>query len=331
MWGRARPVPGPGALRSPGAGAATASRAACALLRSAYRRLWVVGRTLVHGDADLAAARRAMRGYSLTPLDGAGRPLPVHRPSRIVRRPRTAPVLTGLAFLDALTDALAENPPPARDRPELARLARVGIVPGHHPSQAGLPPATLDALVAGVRAEAGDLPVQARAMVLRGALASHGWYTPPAEIGSYGTDYLFRAELAIAGLGANTPPEAMYPIALSDDAGRLLERKPPLPPHLRARAGAPGPSVLVADRVRRQRLPRAQRHAALLRRRQPPAAAAPARRLDRRGDPAPAADRARRRLAPGAERRLPAQPAPLRAAAQRPDGRVRPPAIQRLD
>ena len=95
------------------------------LLRSAYRRLWVVGRTLVHGDADLAAARRAMRGYSLTPLDGAGRPLPVHRPSRIVRRPRTAPVLTGLAFLDALTDALAENPA-AGARPPGAGAARPG-------------------------------------------------------------------------------------------------------------------------------------------------------------------------------------------------------------
>ncbi|HSD75859.1 MAG TPA: DUF1214 domain-containing protein, partial [Solirubrobacteraceae bacterium] len=49
------------------------------------------------------------------------------------------------------------------------------------------------------------------------------WYTPDADIGDYGTDYALRAEIAVAGLGANTPAEATYPIALADGDGRLLD------------------------------------------------------------------------------------------------------------
>ncbi|HZE06675.1 MAG TPA: DUF1214 domain-containing protein, partial [Solirubrobacteraceae bacterium] len=40
--------------------------------------------------------------------------------------------------------------------------------------------------------------------------------------GDYGTDYAYRADVAAVGLGANTPAEAMYPIALTDSRGAPL-------------------------------------------------------------------------------------------------------------
>jgi hypothetical protein len=43
-----------------------------------------------------------------------------------------------------------------------------------------------------------------------------------SDIGDFGTDYLLRAKIAIVGIGANTPEEAVYPAALADSDGNLL-------------------------------------------------------------------------------------------------------------
>lgn len=192
-------------------------------IRVPARRIWVIGRTLVRGAGDLPAARRAMARYRLTVHDARGRPVARRAPARVVRTPIVAGRPEGEAFLDALGRALAANPPPRRDRPLLARLAKVGVGPGLRPSRAGLASHVLEGLVEGVRAEAAELPATARADVLRAALASGGWYTPPPAIGAYGTDYALRARVALVGLGANTPEEAMYPIALADGDGGLLD------------------------------------------------------------------------------------------------------------
>ena len=45
----------------------------------------------------------------------------------------------------------------------------------------------------------------------------------PPNLGDYGTDYEFRAQIAIIGLGANTIEEATYPTALADSTGALLD------------------------------------------------------------------------------------------------------------
>ena len=133
----------------------------------------------------------------------------------------------GLAFLEALGTALQRNPPPARDRPILRRLATLGIGPGTSPARAGLARPVLDALVAGVRAEAAALPTATRNYVLGQAQAGNGWFISPPRIGDYGTEYLLRARIAVVGLGANTPEEATYPAAITDASGGLLDGSKP--------------------------------------------------------------------------------------------------------
>ena len=189
------------------------------VIRSRYRRVWVIGRTLAGDRADQRRAVALMRRYTLTPPGGARRFAPGCRPGK----PVAATTPTGLAFLDALGVALARNPPPARDAPLMARLRSVGVGPGLRPQRAGLASPVLAALTAGVTQEATALVGGAKAAVLQSAVSDHGWYTPPANIGSYGTDYLYRAQVAALGLGANTPAEATYPIALTDGTGRLLD------------------------------------------------------------------------------------------------------------
>jgi len=192
-------------------------------IRSDYRRVWVIGRTVAQDrPADLRVANALQRRYRLVPLARLQHP-PAPPRVRGDVTPRTAPAPTGLAWFDALGDALAANPPPACDAPLLARLATVGIGPGRHPSTAGLSDAVLQGLRDGWAQAARALPADARAGVLRESLAHDGWAPTPADIGDYGTDYDTRARIAVVGLGANTNVEATYPTALADGGGALLD------------------------------------------------------------------------------------------------------------
>lgn len=55
-----------------------------------------------------------------------------------------------------------------------------------------------------------------------GAKRNNGWLLPGPYIGAYGRNYLGRAVIATAALGANTRPETVYPLAVDDVDGRKL-------------------------------------------------------------------------------------------------------------
>jgi hypothetical protein len=189
------------------------------VIRSTSRRLWVIGRTLVTGGArDRRRAIGLMSHYRLTPPGGPRRFPRGCRPGR----PTQASTPTGIEFLTALGRAMRENPPPARDRPLLRRMARVGVGPGLSPQRA-LPGDVLEALTSSVNATASSLPTISKLAVLQEAQADHGWATIGNDIGDYGTDYAFRAVVAELGLGANTRQEAIYPTGLTDSSGQLLD------------------------------------------------------------------------------------------------------------
>ncbi len=192
------------------------------VIRSKYRRVWVIGRTLATDEADQRRAHRKMRRYSLETLNG--------EPARTFPKgcepgePKDSSTPTdGARFVGALNRALAKNPPPRRDGPLLRELATVGIGPGLSPEEAGVSPEVIAALYAGVGAEAATLPTTARLSVLDQARETGGWLLPAANIGDYGTDYDFRAQVAVVGLGANTPEEAIYPTGITDAAGDLFD------------------------------------------------------------------------------------------------------------
>ena len=52
-----------------------------------------------------------------------------------------------------------------------------------------------------------------------GALVNH-WQLVNSPVGTYGTDYLKRALIALMGLGANPVEDAMYPTAFTDSDGQ---------------------------------------------------------------------------------------------------------------
>ncbi len=93
--------------------------------------VWVLGRTLVRGAADLPAATRVMSGYRVTGLASwaAGeRQAPLLLPAFPPTPPLPVPV--DLSFYDALGAALAETPAAARRRLRPARLRERRHRPG---------------------------------------------------------------------------------------------------------------------------------------------------------------------------------------------------------
>lgn len=191
------------------------------VIRSKFRRVWVIGRTLATDREDQRKARRLMAGYRLTLPNGKVRSFPkACRPGE----PELHPTPTdGPGFVAALNRALEKNPPPRRDEPLLAQLRPLGVGPGLAPERAGLAPDVLAALYAGVAGEAAALPGSARLRAYTEALKTDGWLLPAPNIGDYGTDYAFRALVATVGLGANTPDEATYPAGITDADGALYD------------------------------------------------------------------------------------------------------------
>ncbi len=193
------------------------------VIKSKYRRVWVIGRTLAGDEADQAKAFAVMKRYKLTKLNGERYKLPsdCHRGKG---EPSKYPTPTaGPEFISQLNRAMVNNPAPKRDDPLLEQLAPLGIGPGLSPEDAGLSQEVLDALYDGVSAEAAALPLTSRVGFLQESIANKGWVFADSDIGDFGTDYLLRAKIAIVGIGANTPEEAVYPAALADSEGVLLD------------------------------------------------------------------------------------------------------------
>jgi len=195
-------------------------------IRSPYERAWLCGRTLVLGPADLPAVHRVQDGYRLIPLHGflrSGLKWRPERPRRVVTTHTVATEPSGLRFFDYLGDALQANKPPARDATILRELRAIGIGPGLHPSSENLSAAVKAGLAAAADGGYQYMFNTRTTYAAQSALAHHGWFVPGADTGNFGTDYLWRAVVALFGIAANEPVEAMYVIGVIDQADEQLD------------------------------------------------------------------------------------------------------------
>ena len=184
------------------------------LIRAPTPHVWVIGRTQTNGAGDYATVRRQQDGYGLTPLSRFGQPpqppTGTVDPAVDLRTPplETVNGMAPAAFFARGAELMKANPPGAYDAPVLARLRRVGLRPGESFDLAAAPPAVRGALERaareGVRHIAASLP-------LLGA-TKNTWLYLSSGMGVYGTDHLRRAAVAMVGLGANLPEDAVYPL-----------------------------------------------------------------------------------------------------------------------
>lgn len=168
-------------------------------IRAPTNWVWMLGRTLVADEADLAMARAFQDGWRIDGPDVAA-------PRTFAKR--TAP---WNEFLAAVQNLMNENPPPVTDALILASMAPL-VALGQTFDATRFAPQDVDAIRAGI-AEA----PKAMAAIRQQALTRNGWQFPLFGLGNFGTDYAYRAAVAIGGLGALPRAEAVYLRAAGPD------------------------------------------------------------------------------------------------------------------
>jgi hypothetical protein len=187
--------------------------------------VWIIGRTKTDGPPDYDAVHKIQAGYKVTPLSEWGKtPKPVEvkiDPTVDMKTPPKVQVDTMPAdkFFAYAAELLKVNPPHITDEPIIAQMRKIGIESGKSFDMAKVNPAIRNALSGapeeGQKLMEWKLPTLARVV--------NGWSMNTDTMGVYGNYYLKRAIIAQAGLGANLPEDAVYPINLADETGKPLD------------------------------------------------------------------------------------------------------------
>jgi hypothetical protein len=191
------------------------------------RYMVILGRTYANGtERDYNAVNSLQARYKLTPLASWGKPYTYRAPPvdpnpgfSMTDKPQKAILNMGTeGYFNLMAKLMGGAAPPApADAPMVARMARIGLVPGQPFELSKLDPAVQEALK--------DLPKTALQKIEanRHALGEvvDGWVITKG-LGVYGTDYLKRAVVAAFGWPANLEKDAVYPYTDVDSTGQKL-------------------------------------------------------------------------------------------------------------
>lgn len=179
------------------------------VLRLATRDAWMLGRIVVDGPHDLPAVQALQDGMALRPVKAGAAPAGPVAPSA----PRGSPT-DGANYLAVVNDMLQRSGVPAADREKLKRWSAFGFATSTASAEQGAAlTAALPELNATLRTGA------PRAMAARQV---QRWTYPNPAVGTFGDDFALRATVALVGLGALPPSEAIYLGALGDHTGKPL-------------------------------------------------------------------------------------------------------------
>jgi hypothetical protein len=184
--------------------------------------VWILGRIYCTGTPeDYTAVHKLQDEVSVVPLSAYGKsytpPEGKVDPSIDMKTPVRDQVnaLSGEAYFSLLATLLKDNPPAKADAPMVAKLAKLGIVPGKPFDASKLGDEAAKALA--------DVPKMGFEKIMghfkEAGTMENGW-TFTTKTGLYGTDYLQRALVTAIGLGANRPQDAVYPTSEVDAEGK---------------------------------------------------------------------------------------------------------------
>jgi hypothetical protein len=186
--------------------------------------VWIIGRTQTNGSKDYDAVHQVQAGYTVTPLSQVGKaPQPVNAmidPAVDMKTPPMTQVDTMAAgkYFAYAAELMKLHPPHITDQPIIARMRRIGIEPGK-----SFDIGKVDAAIKGALERAAPDALKAmRAKIPTLARLVNGWQINTDTMGVYGNFYLKRAIVALVGLGANLPEDAVYPLNLGDSDGKPL-------------------------------------------------------------------------------------------------------------
>jgi len=187
---------------------------------------WVIGRTQTNGPADYAAVNKFQDGFKVTPLSQWGKPAvppAAFVPDPAVDMKKTPPSqvdgMTGDKYFAYAAELMKLHKPHATDWSTVARLKRLGIVPGQSFDIGKADPVVRQALL--------DAPAAAQKLIKDTtptiAKVVNGWQMHTDTMGVYGNSYLKRAVIAVIGLGANQVDDAIYPMNVADADGKPMD------------------------------------------------------------------------------------------------------------
>jgi hypothetical protein len=200
--------------------------------------VWIIGRTQTNGVRDYDAVHKVQDGYMITLLADWGRtPRVIEQKIDPAVDTKTEPLrkvneMPALEYFKYGAELMKQNPPHVTDWSIITRMERIGLESGKSFDSTKISDDVLaHGAAAGLKLMHDKLPTIAR--------VTNGWQMNTDTMGVYGTYYLKRAIVALVGLGANQPDDAIYPLNISDADGNpviaenkyvLHFRKDELPP-----------------------------------------------------------------------------------------------------
>jgi hypothetical protein len=174
--------------------------------------VWILGRILVDGEDDVAAAVALQSQLVIEAAPGGEAQVPHLIDAGMQPSEKIG---DAVRFARIVNDVLATNPPPRSAGEHVRRFAACGI--GADCGDTSLNEAQRDALRHAIQSVTQELS-QAPAADLGG-----GWALPVDVSESFGTDYGRRAQVALNYIGALGIEEAMYIVADRDANDDLLD------------------------------------------------------------------------------------------------------------
>ena len=186
--------------------------------------VWILGRIYCTGTPDDYKAVHALQdqvsvvplsawGKAYTPAPGAVDPAVDMKTA--VREQVNA--LDGAAYFRLFATLLKTNPPAAEDAPMVAKLAKIGVVPGQDFDPAKLDPAVSKGIAAAPKPAQEKIEVWMKESIPAGDSKFENGWVFTTKAGVYGTAYRQRAMITWYGLGANRPQDAIYPTSEGPD------------------------------------------------------------------------------------------------------------------
>lgn len=186
--------------------------------------VWIIGRTQTNGPKDYDAVHKVQDGYKMTPLSRWPRePKQVRAKIDPTVDMKTPPLnqVNAMAteqYFAYGAELMKANPPHITDWSALARFERIGLSNGKSFDASKLSSEIRSALAqgaaSGLKLMQDKLPTLAR--------VANGWQMNTDTMGVYGNYYLKRAIVAMVGLGANQPEDAIYPLNVADADGKHM-------------------------------------------------------------------------------------------------------------
>lgn len=179
------------------------------LIRSPTTDLWVLARILVDGASDLEAATAVQRRFTMTPATA----------DAITPR-RVAPTSANDAhnFLAVVNESLWRSRNGSGPASRAARYRATGLGPVESDTWDALPEVQRALWQGTITQTLGEL----KSGFGKKGREIGGWFYPAANTGNFGDDDAFRAQIALSGIGALPPEEAVYLSAAKDAKGAEL-------------------------------------------------------------------------------------------------------------